>query len=106
MLLAQNADRCGYARVRVRWHTRVGVVTTAHVWQQAACTGIEQATHMAWYLGRLVVVADIVQHWRNSPAKGPASSTQCHSHVRTLSCDVPTVWRRPQVLGDLQSHAT
>jgi hypothetical protein len=38
MLLAQDADRCRYAFVHVRWHACVGVVAAAHIRQQAACT--------------------------------------------------------------------
>lgn len=38
MLLAQNPNCCRYAFVHVRWHACMGVVATAHVWQQAACT--------------------------------------------------------------------
>ena len=101
MLLAQDADRCRYAFVHVRWHACVGVVATAHIRQQAACTEIELGLHKILYLGRLVVVADM----RTAPHT-VRRHTQHLSHVRTLSCNVPTVWRRPQILGDLLSEWT
>jgi hypothetical protein len=58
MMCAQNADRCRYAFVHVRWHACVGVVATAHIRQQAACTEIELSLSIALCWGRrLVVVA-------------------------------------------------
>ena len=60
--------------------------------------------YMAWDLGRLVVAGDMCTTLVQQPCKLIRRQVRHHSHVHTLSCDVPTVWRRPQVLGDLQSQ--